>query len=109
MPIWCDWLTPGRGTGAGTGGDHCAAETKLLHSHILFDAAQDLAPLLTRLQQDLKAAQQPDEEQQQPSEQGLAGSGSSSQALLRRRQLRGCSLRELLDWVYGCIVAELGK
>eukprot|EP00198_Chlamydomonas_reinhardtii_P006735 XP_001696071.1 predicted protein [Chlamydomonas reinhardtii] len=72
-------------------------------------ASQDLAPLLTRLQQDLKAAQQPDEEQQQPSEQGLAGSGSSSQALLRRRQLRGCSLRELLDWVYGCIVAELGK
>ncbi|KAG2445478.1 hypothetical protein HXX76_000094 [Chlamydomonas incerta] len=70
-------------------------------------SSQDLVALLTRLQQDLMAAQQPEEQL----EQGLVGgsSGSSSQALVRRRQLRNCSLRELLDWVYGCIVAELGK
>ncbi|KAG2431922.1 hypothetical protein HYH02_013141 [Chlamydomonas schloesseri] len=78
-------------------------------------SSQDLAPLLARLQQDLQAAQQPEEEQLQAQQSEHGGSssavgGSSSQAALRlRRQLRGCSLRELLDWVYGCIVAELGK
>ncbi|GIL79380.1 hypothetical protein Vretimale_16550 [Volvox reticuliferus] len=53
--------------------------------------SQDSAPLLARLQQELKNA---------------CSSPGRADAVARRHQLQNCSLRELLDWVYGRLVTE---
>ncbi|GFR49112.1 hypothetical protein Agub_g10908 [Astrephomene gubernaculifera] len=60
-------------------------------------ASQDLAPLLARLQRELEEALQPADR---------SGGNGGVQAELRRRQLQGCSLRELLDWVYENVQKE---
>ncbi|KXZ50196.1 hypothetical protein GPECTOR_17g833 [Gonium pectorale] len=73
-------------------------------------ASQDLAPVLARLQQELEealAAPEPAAGPGQAGGAGAAGGGAGGvQAELRRRQLQGCSLRELLGWVYGNVAAH---
>ncbi|GLC49517.1 hypothetical protein PLESTB_000227800 [Pleodorina starrii] len=51
------------------------------------------APLLARLQQELREAYE-------------GGGAGGALAEARRRQLQNCSLRELLGWVYGSLAAE---
>ncbi|GIL58164.1 hypothetical protein Vafri_13026 [Volvox africanus] len=55
--------------------------------------SQDSAPLLARLQQELQDAY-------------ASTSSGCAHAMARGHQLQNCSLRGLLDWVYGRIVAE---
>ncbi|KAG2482887.1 hypothetical protein HYH03_018230 [Edaphochlamys debaryana] len=67
-------------------------------------ASQALGPLLSRLQRELDEA---------CGEGATAGPGPAvvplgAAAEGRRRRLRGCGLRELLDWVYGSLVADQG-